>query len=95
MDDLKADRLLKDLMAKARDSKDPKTLAALRDADAYLQKIAAVWNGDHNREILLDNVKSVPYLGLAGDWGYDRFYDDWREQMLRFAAALKGVAWVE
>jgi hypothetical protein len=40
-------------------------------------------------------VKSVPYLGLAGSWGYDRFYDDWQEQMLRHAAALNGIAWIE
>jgi hypothetical protein len=32
--------------------------------------------------------------GLAADWGYDQFYQDWQEQMARHAAACKGVKWV-
>ena len=39
--------------------------------------------------------ESLPYLGLASDWGYDRFYEDWQEQMARYAAACKGVKWIE
>jgi len=32
---------------------------------------------------------------LASDWGYDQFYQDWQERMARYAAACRGVKWIE
>ena len=37
----------------------------------------------------------LPASGLSADWGYDQFYQDWQEQMARFAAACKGVKWIK
>ena len=47
-------------------------------------------NGD-----MVDGSGGPPYLGRAYTWGYEQFYDDWQEQMARYAAAVKGVKWVE
>jgi len=89
MDDLKIHRLLRDAMKEAAASGDAARAAAARQAEAYLMKIHTVWNADHTHD------ESLPYLGLAADWGYDRFYWDWQEQMARYAAACKGVKWIE
>ena len=88
MDDLKAHCLLKDAIAAAR--KDAAKARAVKAAEDYLRGVFAVWNGDHRRSWSLQ-----PYLGTAFMWGYDGFYDDWQEQMLRHAAALKGVKWID
>lgn len=53
------------------------------------KEVFSVWNADHSHE------QGIPYLGCAYSWGYDQFYDDWRLKMGKFAAALKGVEWVE
>ena len=84
MNDLKAYTLLKDVMAKA--PKDSKALAA---AKSYLDATFKVFNGDHR-----DSWTLQPYLGAAFQWGYERFYDDWQEAMLKHAAAIKGVKWI-
>ncbi|KPK81491.1 MAG: hypothetical protein AMJ81_10535, partial [Phycisphaerae bacterium SM23_33] len=89
IDDLRVHRVLQDAMKEADKSGDAKRLAAAREARAYLKKIHSVWNADHTHD------ESLPYLGLAADWGYDRFYQDWQEQMARYAAACKGVKWIE
>ena len=83
MDDLKIHRLLTDAMKAAPSS------PSAAEAKAYLKKIHAVWDADHTHD------ESLPYLGLASDWGYDRFYGDWQEQMARHAAACKGIKWIE
>ena len=49
----------------------------------------ATWNGEHKKHWPIE-----PYLGQAADWGYERFFDDWQEQMARHAAKIKGVKWV-
>ncbi|MGB2823779.1 MAG: hypothetical protein WBF17_22555, partial [Phycisphaerae bacterium] len=87
VDDLKAFRLLKGLMQKA--GNDPDKRRELAAARAYLDKVLGLWRADHLYGT------SHPYLGLATEWGYDRFYNDWQETMLRHAAALKGVRWIE
>ena len=87
MDDFKACRLLRDLMRDAE--ADAKKRPALKAARAYLDKVFGLWRADHLYGT------SHPYLGLAAEWGYDRFYNDWQETMLRHAAALKGVGWIE
>ena len=88
MDDLKAWYLLKRTIkdAKKTDAK----AAAVKAAEDYLAGVFAVWNGDHKQ-----TWGSEPYLGFAFTWGAERFYDRWQEQMLRHAAAIKGVKWVE
>ena len=87
VDDFKAHRLLKGLMQKARN--DPKKRRALEAAKAHLDKVFGLWRADHLYGT------SHPFLGLAAEWGYDRFYNDWQEAMLKHAAAMKGVRWVE
>lgn len=88
-DDLKVHRLLREAIEEARRSADPRRLAAAQEADKYLRRLATICNADHRKD------QSYPYLGLAADWGYDRFYDDWQERMARYAAACKGVTWVD
>lgn len=86
MDDLKAYRLLTDAIAEAkRTGRNPE---AVKAAEEYLASVRAVFNGDHK-----DRWSLQPYLGTAWSWGYDGFYDDWQERMLRHAAAVKGVEW--
>jgi hypothetical protein len=68
----------------------PEERAAAQAAQEYLDKVFAVFNGDHKYRWPIE-----PYLGQAADWGYERFYDDWQEQMARYAAACLGVKWVE
>jgi hypothetical protein len=89
MDDLKVHRLLRDAMKAADTSSEPEIKRTLNEARAYLAKVAAVWTADHR------HASGQPYLGLAHEWGYDQFYDDWQERMARYAAALKGVKWIE
>jgi hypothetical protein len=98
MDDLKAYHLLRAAMAEARRSTDPSAplragpakLAALRAAGDYLASIFAVFNGDHKPTWPLE-----PYLGTTTDWGCEGFYDQWQEQMVKHAATLMGVAWID
>lgn len=89
MDDLKIHRILQDAMKEATSSGDATRIAAARKARAYLKRIHSVWDADHTHD------ESLPYLGLAADWGYDQFYQDWQEQMARYAAACKGVKWID
>ncbi len=89
LDDLKVHRLLDDALKGARNSTDEKKKALAGEAEAYLKGILEVWNADHRYDA------SYPYLGLAADWGYDNFFNDWQEKMARFAAGLNGAAWVE
>lgn len=88
LDDLKIHRLLQDAMKRARESADPGRVSAAEEADSYLRDLHKVWNADHTHD------ESLPYLGLAADWGYDQFYQDWQKQMARYAAACLGVKWV-
>ncbi len=88
MDDLKAHTLLKDAIAAAR--ADSSKARAVKAAEEYLAKVFSVFNGDHRRSWSLQ-----PYLGTAFMWGNDGFYDDWQERMLRHAAAIKGVKWID
>jgi hypothetical protein len=90
MDDLKAHHLLRGAMAEARQAADPAKRDAVKAAEDYLGSVAAIFNGDHNPTWPLE-----PCLGSPGDWGCEGFYDQWQEQMLRLAAVLKGVKWVE
>ena len=87
VDDLKIHRLLQDAMKQAAASGNPEKIRLRDEAEAYLKRILAVWNGD------LVFEPGTPYLGLAHTWGYEQFYQDWQEQMARFAARLKGVKW--
>ncbi len=89
MNDLKAYCLLRDAIAAAKKAGrgQSKEVAA---AESYLKGVFAVFNGDHKKTWTLQ-----PYLGRASDWGYERFYDDWQEQMLRHAAAVLGVRWID
>jgi predicted kinase len=89
LDDLKIHRILQDAMKEASASQDASRKAAAAAAGEYLKKIHTVWDADHTHD------ESLPYLGLAADWGYDQFYQDWQEQMARYAAACMGVKWVE
>lgn len=89
VDDLKIHRLMRDAIASAKKSGNAKQKKAAEEAEKYMEKVHAVWNADHRFE------PSYPYLGHCGDWGYDQFYQDWQEQMARFAAACKGVNWLE
>jgi len=85
MNDLKAYTLLKEAMAKA-----PKDSKAFLAAKSYLEWVFKIFNGDHR-----DSWTLQPYLGAAFQWGYERFYDDWQEAMLKHAAAVKGVKWID
>jgi hypothetical protein len=87
LDDLKIHRLLKDAIKKAKAAGD--RAAAVREAEKYLDRLFKVWDADHCYD------ESHPYLGLAGEWGYDQFYEDWQETMLRHAAKLRGIDWVK
>jgi hypothetical protein len=88
MDDLKVYRLLQAALEEAaRTGRNP---AAVRAARQYLAGVSATFNGDHKARWSLE-----PYLGAAWSWGYERFYDDWQEQMAKHAAALRGVGWVK
>ena len=88
MDDLKIHRALQDAMKEAAKSGDEARVAAAKEARAYLKAIHKVWDADHTHD------ESLPYIGLAADWGYDQFYQDWQEQLARYAAACKGVKWI-
>jgi len=90
MDDLKAHCLLRAVMAEAGKSSDAAKRAALKAAEDYLAGVLAIFNGDHK-----PTWPNEPYLGTTTDWGCEGFYDQWQEQMLRHAAALMGVAWLE
>jgi hypothetical protein len=88
IDDLKIHRLLRDAIRDARKSGDAARRQAAKDAEDYVRRMYSVWNGDHTQD------ESYPYLGLAADWGYDQFYQDWQERMARHAATCKGVSWI-
>ena len=88
MDDYKAWRLLNDSLKAAEG--DAARAAAVAEAKAYLERIRTVWNGDHGQV-----SGPEPYMGRAYHWGYERFYDDWQEAMLKLSAKLRGVKWVE
>ena len=96
MDDLKAVELLRAAIAKAeageRGGSDAIAAAKTKAAAAkkFLDETFAVWNGDH-----LQASGNPPYFGLACTWGYDRFYEDFQVKVLRHAADLLGVKWVE
>ncbi len=87
-DDLRMYKLLAGAIreAKAADNRAGEVAAAER----YLEGIFSVWQGDTAHVSML-----MPYLGWASTWGYERFYDDWQEQMAHHAASIKGVKWVD
>ena len=87
--DFKVYRLLKDEIAKARAGNNPAKKALADKAEQYLAEVFKTWSADH------DNIVVHPYLGYAYAWGHERFYDEWRLRMLRFAVDLAGVTWVE
>ena len=90
MDDLKIFTLLSAQIESALRSSDPKSKTAAAEARKYLEEVFSVWDGDGAHA-----SGNPPYLGWACTWGYERFYDDWQEQMARRAAALLGVRWIE
>ena len=87
IDDIKIHRVLQNAMKAASASGDGTRCGAAYKAARYLKDIHKVWDADHTHD------ESLPYLGLAADWGYDQFYQDWQEQMARHAAACMGVEW--
>ena len=90
LDDLKCHRLLRSATEQADKSSDARRRAAAKDAKEYLRSVFAIFNGDHKQRWPIE-----PYLGLAANWGYDQFYDDWQEQMARRAAAVSGLKWID
>ncbi len=84
MNDLRAYVLLTEAIKAGGDAN------AVAAAKAYLAKFLALFNGDHRFTWTLQ-----PWCGAAYQWGYEQFYDDWQEQMLKHAAAIKGVKWVQ
>lgn len=90
MDDLEVFTLLSGEIEKGLKSSDPKAKAAAEEARKHLDAVFATWNGDGAHA-----SGNPPYLGWACSWGYERFYDEWLEQMGRHAAAILGVGWVE
>jgi len=90
MNDLKAHCLLTQAIADAKKASDATRRAAARAAETYLRGVRAVFNGDHK-----PTWPNEPYLGWPSDWGNDRFFDDWQEAMLKHAAAVKGVNWID
>jgi hypothetical protein len=88
LDDLKVHRLLRDAI-KGAQAGGAERGAAAKEAREYLKELHATWDADHRRD------QSYPYLGLAADWGYDRFYTDWQERMARYAARCKGISWID
>ena len=89
MDDLKAHRLLTEARRAYQDKKLKEPISpAVRAADQYLADVLKVFNGDHKYRWPIE-----PYLGMACNWGYEGFYDDWQEQMARHAAAIAGIRW--
>jgi hypothetical protein len=89
IDDFKMHRLLRDRISQAKAGKDEKRMAIAKEAEQYLAQVHTAWNADHINEAC------YPYLGYAYQWGYDRFYDDWHRQMMKYAVVLKGSRWVE
>ena len=87
MDDLKAYRLVRDAIEESH--RTGRNSTASRVAEDYLASVLAVFNGDHK-----DHWSLQPYLGSASSWGYERFYDDWQEQMAKHAARIRNVEWV-
>lgn len=47
------------------------------EAQSYLKDVFTFASADHDRHLM-------PYNGVPHDWGYDRFYDDWRAKMKDF-----------
>jgi len=90
MNDLKAYHLLRTAVAEARKSTDPAKRSALKAAEDYLAGVFAIFNGDHK-----PTWPNEPYLGTTADWGCAGFYDQWQEQMVKRAAALMGVKWID
>jgi hypothetical protein len=91
MDDFKIHRLLTDLIRKAKSSRDAAKTAVAREAEAYLESIRKIRNGDVS---YIGPYQCRPYLGYAAEWGNDRFYGQWQESMAKFAARLAGVKWI-
>ena len=84
LDDLKCHRLLKLAMAEAGKSSDARRRALHQAPEKYLRGVFTVWNGDHKQRWPIE-----PYLGMACNWGYDRFYDDWRAKMKDYLLRLQ------
>ena len=84
MDDLRAWVLLTDAIQAGGDPR------ATEAAKAWLKDFFTLFNGDHRFTWSLQ-----PWCGSASQWGYEQLYDDWQQQMLQHAAAIKGVRWVE
>jgi len=89
LDDLKIHCLLRDAMKMARQASNPERVSAANEAEEYLRKLHRIWDADHRKD------QSYPYLGLAADWGYDQFYQNWQERMARYAARCKGIKWIQ
>ncbi len=57
--------------------------AVAAEAGKYLRDILTVIPGDHDRHLM-------PHNGVPWQWGYDRFYDDWRARMKDYILPLQG-----
>ena len=90
MDDLKAVTLLRQAIANANAGTDRAAKAKAAKAQKFLDATFKVWNGDH-----LQASGNPPFFGLACYWGYDGFYDDFQRQVLRHAADVAGVKWID
>jgi len=58
---------------------------AAAEAQSYLDGVFSFCTADHDRHLL-------PYNGVPADWGYDRFYDDWRARMKDYILLLQPAA---
>jgi len=82
--DYKTFHLLRKLIAEAKAGDDRARREKAGEAQRFLKKVLALWDGDHR------NTPSTPYLGLPGHgWTYDGYYDDLREKMIRYALTLR------
>jgi hypothetical protein len=90
MDDLKAVTLLHNAIAKAKSGSDAALKAKAEAAQKFLDDTFKVFNGDH-----LQASGNPPYFYMPGQWGYDRYYDDFQKKTVKFAAELMGVKWVD
>ncbi len=90
MDDLKAVTLLRQAIAKANAGADPAAKTKAAKARKFLDETFKIWNGDH-----LQASGNPPFFGLACYWGYDGFYDDFHRHVVRHAADVAGVKWID
>jgi hypothetical protein len=90
MDDYKIYRLLTNSITEAGSKGNAAAKAKAKEAQAYMDEFLKVNNGDMEWA-----SGGPPYLGRPFMWGYEQYYDDWRERMLRYAVAIKSGKWIE